>query len=338
MAKAKPRLGKGLAGLISGNAPKKEESAPAAEPVPAPRASSAPKTSALAKPVSAPAPAASEPPASSAAPDKSAPSPGFLEVPVSKVEPNPYQPRRDFEESQLSDLAESIRSEGLIQPIVVREVNGKYQLIAGERRWRAFKLLKLNKIPARIIQAGDASSASMALIENLQRENLNPIEESMGYASLLRDFDLTQEQVAERVGKGRATIANALRLLTLSDEIRGYLGTGLLSTGHAKVLLGVESKQEQTLIARRIIEEGVSVRGAEALIERLRRSGKAKPAGGRDVPAAEAAAIGDIEKRMTSFLNTNVLLKHSPKKGKILIEYAGNDDLQRILEKIGLEE
>ena len=327
MAKAKPRLGKGLAGLISGNSPNKSGDGAAAARKPANATKNAASSSA--------APTSGAPTEASEAAGSP---PGFLEVPVGKVEPNPYQPRRDFEESQLTDLAESIRSEGLIQPIVVREVNGAYQLIAGERRWRAFKLLKLNKIPARIVKAGDSSSASMALIENLQRENLNPVEEAMGYASLLRDFDLTQEQVAERVGKGRATIANALRLLTLSDEIRGYLSTGLLSTGHAKVLLGVESKQEQTIIARRIIEEGVSVRGTEALIERMRRSGKAKSSGGRDIPAAEAAAIEDIEKRMTSYLNTTVALKHAPKKGKITIEYSGNDDLQRILEKIGLEE
>ncbi|MDQ8202876.1 ParB/RepB/Spo0J family partition protein [Pelagicoccus sp. SDUM812003] len=323
MAKGKPRLGKGLAGLISGNTAKKS-----AEPVA--KATAASKSTAAKK---AAPPAA--PPAKS---DESPAKANFMEISVSKVEPNPYQPRREFEESQLKDLAESIRSEGLIQPIVVREVDGIYQLVAGERRWRAFKLLKLNKIPARIIQAGDSSSASMALIENLQRENLNPIEEAMGYASLLRDFDLTQEQVAERVGKGRATIANALRLLALPEEIRGYLSTGLLSVGHAKVLLGLENKQEQTLIGRRIIEDGVSVRGTEALIESTKRSGKSKSSSGREVSSAEAAAIEDIEKRMTSFLNANVALKHSPKKGRILIEYTGNDDLQRILEKIGLEE
>ncbi|EDY84676.1 ParB-like nuclease domain family [Verrucomicrobiia bacterium DG1235] len=323
MAKAKPRLGKGLAGLISGNTANKTAS-PAKKTV-APAATK--KQAASGK--ASPAPALKEEVVGNAS---------FLELSVSKVEPNPYQPRREFEESQLSDLAESIRSEGLIQPIVVREVDGRYQLIAGERRWRAFKLLKISKIPARIIKAGDSSSASMALIENLQRENLNPIEEALGYASLLRDFDLKQEQVAERVGKGRATIANSLRLLTLPDEVRGYLSTGLLSTGHAKVLLGLEAKAEQTLIARRIIEEGVSVRGTEALIESMKRSGKGKQSSGRPVSSAEAAAIEDIEKRMVSYLNAKVALNHTPKKGKILIEYTGNDDLQRILEKIGLEE
>lgn len=325
MAKAKPRLGKGLAGLISGNTAKKSASPAAKKAAPAKSpAKKAPAKKANAKP--------------QASAEEVVGNPNFRELPVSKVEPNPFQPRREFEESQLHDLAESIRSEGLIQPIVVREVDGRFQLIAGERRWRAFKMLKLGKIPARIISAGDSSSASMALIENLQRENLNPIEESMGYASLLRDFDLTQEQVAERVGKGRATIANSLRLLTLPEEVRGYLSTGLLSTGHAKVLLGLEAKQEQTLIARRIIEEGVSVRGAESLIDSMKRSGKGKQSSSRVVSPAEAAAIEDIEKRMVTFLNAKVALKHAPKKGKIVIEYTGNDDLQRILEKIGLEE
>lgn len=204
---------------------------------------------------------------------KTAISHDIMELAVSKVEPNPYLPSREFDERKLADLAESIRNEGLIQPIVVREVDGRYQLIAGEHRWRAFKILKLAKIPARIIKAGDSSSALVTLIENLQRENLNPIEESLGYASLLRDFDLTQDQIAERVGKGSTSIANSLRLLTLPTEVRGYLSTGLLSANHAEIILGLEAKAEQTLIARRIIEEGISVRGTETLIETIKTSG-----------------------------------------------------------------
>lgn len=332
MAASKSRLGKGLAGLISGNAKKTGVS-----PVKAPVKKVAVKKGAkrVAKKAAPASKAKSEIKPSVDQPLK----PGFLEIAVGKIEANPYQPRREFDEAQLKDLAESIRSEGLIQPIVVRETEeGTYQLIAGERRWRAFQLLKLSKIPARIIEAGNASTASMAMIENLQRENLNPIEESLGYASLVRDFDLTQEQVAERVGKGRATIANSLRLLSLPEEIRGYLSTGLLSTGHAKVLLGLEEKQEQTILARRIIEDGLSVRASEALIEVMRRSGKAKSGQARGVPASEAAAIEDIEKRMRSHLHTQVALKHSPKKGKIIIEYKGNDELQRILDAIGVKE
>ena len=324
MAKSKSRLGKGLAGLISGgaNSATTEAAKKAAKKIATPKPGSSSKKS---------SPDSKEA-ALSASPD-------FQEVPIAKIEPNPYQPRREFGESQLVDLAESIQSEGLIQPIVIREVDGGFQLIAGERRWRAFKLLKLKKIPARIIEAGDTSAASMALIENLQREDLNPIEESKGYASLIRDFDLTQEQVAERVGKGRATIANSLRLLSLPDEVQGYLATNMLSTGHAKVLLGLEGKQEQALLARRIIEEGVSVRGSEDLIQSIRnKAGKVKPGQSREVSEGEVAAIEDIESRLMAFLSSNVSLKHHPKKGKIVIEYAGNDDLQRILERIGLEE
>lgn len=324
MAKSKSRLGKGLAGLISGGA----KSATTTATKKAAKKPAATKTSAS-KNIGGSA--SKEAPASV--------NPDFQEVPIGKIEPNPYQPRREFDESQLVDLAESIQSEGLIQPIVVRQIDGGFQLIAGERRWRAFKLLKLKKIPARIIEAGDTSAASMALIENLQREDLNPIEESKGYASLIRDFDLTQEQVAERVGKGRATIANSLRLLSLPDEVQGYLATNMLSTGHAKVLLGLESKQEQALLARRIIEEGVSVRASENLIHSLRvKAGKIKTGQSRELSEAESAAIEDIESRLMAFLSSNVSLKHSPKKGKIVIEYAGNDDLQRILERMGLEE
>lgn len=324
MAKSKSRLGKGLAGLISGG------SGNAAGPA-AKKSAAAPR-----------APASVD-----KAVEKATAKKGFaveeakrayLEIPITKIEPNPYQPRKEFEKSQLVDLAESIQSEGLIQPVVVREVDGSYQLIAGERRWRAFQLLKLKTIPARILEAGDSSAASMALIENLQRENLNPIEESMGFASLIRDFDLTQEQVAERVGKGRATVANSLRLLSLPEEVRGYLSSQMLSTGHAKVLLGLASKQEQSLLARRIIEDGVSVRGAEDLVHSIRKSSKSKSGPSREAPEAELVAIEDIEKRLMSYLSSKVALKHNAKKGKIVIEYTGNEDLQRILEKIGLEE
>ncbi|MBL4575628.1 MAG: ParB/RepB/Spo0J family partition protein [Opitutaceae bacterium] len=261
---------------------------------------------------------------------------GFKEIAVSNVQPNPFQPRRDFAPDHLSELAESIRAEGLLQPIVVREVDDGYQLIAGERRWRAFQQLKLKKIPARVISAGDFSSASMALIENLQRESLNPIEEAQGYASLIRDFDLTQESVSERVGKGRASVANSLRLLQLTEEILGYLSSGLLSTGHAKVILGVETKQEQLLLARRVIEDGLSVRATEKLVQNLKKGRSFSSSKGRVLAEEDRVVIEDIQKRFSSHLNAKVELKHSPKKGKILIEYQGNEDLQRILERLGV--
>jgi ParB family chromosome partitioning protein len=297
MATQKSRLGRGLGALItSGTTPPKS-----AAPVP----------------VAAPAPDGLT---------------GYREVPVHQVEPNPYQPRKEFSTESLGELVESIRAEGLLQPIVVRPVGDKFQLIAGERRWRAFQQLKLKAIPARVMTSSDASSASLALIENLQRADLNPLEEAHGYASLIRDFDLTQEAAAQRVGRGRATVANSLRLLALDAEIQGYVSKALLSVGHAKVLLGVEHAPERLLLARRALEDGLSVRGLEELVGR--KSGGAGKK--RRMPGATATALSDIEKRLTSHLGARSTLKHSPKRGRIIIEYQGNEDLSRVLEKMGL--
>lgn len=318
MAASKSRLGRGLGGIIANATPASKASADskqsaAASKTPAPAAAPAP----------APAPAA----------------PGFQEIPVSAIEPSPYQARREISPEHLTELSESISSEGLLQPIVVRKHADKFQLIAGERRWRAFQLLKLKTIPARVVEASNASSAALGLIENLQREGLNPIEEAYGYASLIRDFDLTQEQASERVGKGRASVANSLRLLALDSELQGYVSKGMLSVGHAKVLLGVEDGAQRAVLARRVIEEGLSVRNTERLVLLRKEAAAAsgKPAKGRAVPPAEAAAVSSIQNKLTSHLGARVALQHTPKKGKIIIEYAGNDDLQRILEKLGVE-
>jgi ParB family chromosome partitioning protein len=257
---------------------------------------------------------------------------------VGLVEPSPFQARREIAPEQLTELAESIRSEGLLQPIVVRRHGEKYQLIAGERRWRAFQQLKIKSIPARIVEASDASAASIGLIENLQREGLNPIEEAQGFASLVRDFDLTQETAAERVGKSRAAVANALRLLALDAEIQGYIAKNLLSVGHAKVLLGVEDPGARTILSRRVIEEGLSVRITEKLGKAAKGRGIAKaPTRNRDLAARDAAAVESIQKRLTSHLGARVAVIHTPKKGRIVIEYRGNEDLQRLLEKLGVE-
>jgi len=283
---------------------------------------------------------AAKPPApSTVAPSAHAPlSPGYLEIQVGLVEPSPYQARREIAPDQLTELAESIRSEGLLQPIVVRRHGEKYQLIAGERRWRAFQQLKIKSIPARIVEASDASAASIGLIENLQREGLNPIEEAQGFASLVRDFDLTQETAAERVGKSRAAVANALRLLALDAEIQGYIAKNLLSVGHAKVLLGVEDPGARTILSRRVIEEGLSVRITEKLGKAAKGRGIAKaPTRNRDLAARDAAAVESIQKRLTSHLGARVAVIHTPKKGRIVIEYRGNEDLQRLLEKLGVE-
>lgn len=300
MAIPKSRLGRGLGALItSGNAAPK--SAPAA-PIPA----AAPASDGLV---------------------------GYREIAVHQVEPNPYQPRKEFSAEALSELVESIRAEGLLQPIVVRAAGDKFQLIAGERRWRAFQQLKLKTIPARVMTSSDASSASLAMIENLQRADLNPLEEAHGFASLIRDFDLTQDAAAQRVGKGRATVANSLRLLNLDAELQGYVGRGLLSVGHAKVLLGIENAAERLVLARRALEQGLSVRALEELTRHKSGGGAGKQ---RRMPGATAAALTDIEKRLTTHLGARTTLKHSPKRGRIIIEYQGNEDLSRVLEKMGV--
>ena len=306
---AKPsqsRLGRGLGALITSGT-----TSPKPSPVPA---DSAAKTSAASAPVIEGMP-------------------GYREIATHLIEPNPYQPRKEFAADALTDLVESIRAEGLLQPIVVRSVGDKFQLIAGERRWRAFQQLKLKSIPARVMTSSDASSASLALIENLQRADLNPLEEAHGYASLIRDFDLTQDAAAQRVGRGRATVANSLRLLALEAELQGYVGKGLLSVGHAKVLLGVENSPERLVLARRALEQGLSVRALEELLKQNTSGGPGKR---RKMPVATATALSDIEKRLTSHLGARTTLKHSPKKGRIIIEYQGNEDLSRVLEKMGV--
>lgn len=318
MAKRKTGLGRGLGSLISGGVSKPDAS----------KSASAAVSEGAAKTRDEKVPASGETP----------PSSGFIELAIHAIEPNPFQPRRDFDESHLSELAESIRSEGLLQPIVVRKTGDNFQLIAGERRWRACQQLKLKTIPVRVVEASDASSATLSLIENLQREGLNPIEEALGYASLLRDFDLTQEQVGERVGKGRATVANALRLLQLEKEIQGFLRKGHLSTGHAKVLLGVEDSAQRTLLARRVVEEGSSVRDTERFA-RIIKETRGQPAknSGKSRPAGEEAAIKELQDKITKRFKTRASIKHGAKRGRIVIEYFGNDDLTRILEEMGVE-
>ena len=308
-APSKSRLGRGLGGLIA-----------AAKPAPPPPATAELRTS----------PPISPAPASGLA--------GYQEIAVQLIEPSPYQARRDISPGQLSELAESIRSEGLLQPIVVRRHGERFQLIAGERRWRAFQQLAIKVIPARIAEASDASAAALGLIENLQREGLNPIEEAHGYASLIRDFDLTQETASERVGKSRAAVANALRLLSLDAEIQGFIAKNLLSTGHAKVLLGAEYPAQRTLLARQVVADGLSVRATEKLVQGARTPGGRRAASRRrGVSSQDSATVEGIEKKLTSHLGARVAVLHSPKKGRIVIEYRGNEDLQRLLAKLGIE-
>jgi ParB family chromosome partitioning protein len=254
--------------------------------------------------------------------------PGFADVAIDKIEPSPHQPRRDFQPEHTAELADSIRQDGLLQPIVVRKSGEKYQIVAGERRWRACQSLGMKTIAARIVEAGDSAAAAMALIENLQRENLNPIEEALGYASLMRDFDLTQESVAQRVGKPRSSVANAMRLLQLGQYAQACLANGLISAGHAKVLLGLETPEQRENAAHRIVERGLSVRDTEKLVQNMKHA----PA-----PAKRTApdpVIKDIQKRLKSALGAEVKLRHTPKHGRIIIDYHGSEELSRIIGKL----
>ena len=259
--------------------------------------------------------------------------PGLLlqELALGLIVPNPRQPRREFDEALVKELAESIRSEGLMQPIVVRKVKDGFELIAGERRFRAFKLLGQPTITARIVEASDTSSAVLALVENLQRADLNAIDEAVGVASLMRDFNLTQEAVAERLGKPRTTIANVVRLLSLDSEIQGYLRKGQLSAGHAKALLGLENQAHRVQIARLVIEKGLSVRATEAEVKKL-ATGKRN-----DRKRMEHTVVADVQKRLASHFATPVTVLRKGTKGAISIPFSSDDDLARLLEKIGVK-
>ena len=276
-----------------------------------------------AQPAAAPAAAAAAAPVA----------PGLLlqELPLALIVPNPRQPRRDFDPAQVQELADSIRSEGLMQPIVVRKAKEGYELIAGERRLRAFKLLGQPSITARILEATDASSAVLALVENLQRADLNPVDEALGFASLMRDFSLTQEAVADRLGKPRATIANSVRLLALETEIQGYLRKGQLSAGHAKALLGVAEASHRLLVARLVLEKGLSVRATEAEVKKLGATKKGQR------KQAEKTVVADVQKRLVSHFAAPVTVVRKGGKGSISIPFGNDDELARLLEKIGIK-
>ncbi len=253
------------------------------------------------------------------------------ELLLTSIVPNPRQPRRDFDDAQVKELADSIRSEGLMQPIVVRKVKDGYELIAGERRFRAFKLIGEKTITARILEASDASSAVLALIENLQRADLNAIDEALGFASLMRDFSLTQEAVADRLGKPRASIANSVRLLALDNELQGYVRKGQLSAGHAKALLAIENVAHRVQVARLVIEKGLSVRATEAEVKKLASTKKT------DRKQTVQTVVADVQKRLASHFASPVSVVRKGTKGSISIPFSSDDELARLLEKIGIK-
>jgi ParB family transcriptional regulator, chromosome partitioning protein len=257
------------------------------------------------------------------------------QVSRSAIVPSPLQPRKTFRPEELAEMVDSIKERGIIQPLIVRLVNGKYELIAGERRWRAAGEAGLDKLPVIVREASNRDVLELALIENLQRADLSPIEEAEAYARLMKEFTLTQEQVAQQVGKGRVAVANAVRLLTLPGQIQAWIGTGDLSVGHAKVLLGLDKAAEQMLAAERIRKENLTVRGAERLVASMRAG--SKPGTKRKAAAATSAAIfADLEKRLQQHVGTRVRIVGKAGAGKIEIQYFSAEDLERILQLLRL--
>ena len=248
-------------------------------------------------------------------------------LPLHKVEPNAGQPRQDFDEEELASLADSIATHGIVQPLTVRQLpSGYYQIIAGERRWRAARLAGLHEVPAVVIEADDKKTMELALIENLQRQDLNPVEEAMGYQTLMEDYGLTQEETAKRVGKSRPAVANALRLLALSPEVLEKVRSGQLSAGHARAVLTLKTEKLQKEAAQKIIALGLSVRQAELLCKNLDKPPVEKP----EQPLT-VDYIAECEKSLSKHLGRGVKIVSGKRKGRFELEFYGQEDLNKLL-------
>ncbi len=260
-------------------------------------------------------------------------------VTLDKIVPSPFQPRKTFSNESLDELAQSIQQQGIIQPLIVRSVNGKYELIAGERRWRASQKAGLKDLPVIVRQATDRDVLELALVENMQRADLNAIEEAEGFSILVKDFKYTQEQVADRVGKSRAGVANALRLLALPSLIQGYISSNQLSVGHGKVILSLLRKEEQMKVADRVIRDHLTVRETEKLVQSLLQTNpNQKTKSGSKSPATGNADWKDLEQRLQRKFATKVRLVGNAKSGRIEIDYFTADDLDRLLQLLGISE
>ena len=255
---------------------------------------------------------------------------GLKTLPLHKIEPNPDQPRRDFDPEELEELAESIRTHGIIQPLTVREMpNGYYQIIAGERRWRASRLAEKTEVPVVVMEADDKKAMELALIENLQRSDLNPVEEAMGYDALIREYGMTQEEAAARVGKSRPAVANALRLLGLSQPVLDKLREGLLTAGHARAVLQLKNEKKQLEAAQKIIALGLSVRQAELLCKNMTREPEKKPP-----VTLEVDYVAECEKNLSKHLGRGVKIVNGKRKGHFELEFYGQEDLQVLLDAL----
>jgi ParB family transcriptional regulator, chromosome partitioning protein len=262
------------------------------------------------------------------------------QVNLASVVPSALQPRKDFAREALQELIDSIRQHGIIQPLIVRQIGARFEIIAGERRWRAAQEIGLATVPVIIRSANDLEVLELSLIENLQRADLNPIEEAQGYARLADEFGMRQEDIALKVGRSRAAVANALRLLDLHPQVQVWLAQNLLSVGHAKVLLALKAPEEQLLAAETVLRRNATVRATERLVARL--LGIGRPRRRSRSAAVEVSATGtaieDLQNRLQQHLATHVIIHHGDKRGRIEIEYYGTDDLQRIVTALGLPE
>ena len=305
---AKPALGRGLGALLG-------ESPIAKPPVPAPASTTVSET--------ALATDARE---------------RVQRVALDQIRPCPFQPRKDFSPEALRELADSIKEQGIVQPLIVRERDGFFELIAGERRWRAAQLLQAPEVPVIVRQADDRAALELALIENLQRENLNPVEEANGYAELAEQFQLTQEDIAAKVGKGRVVVANALRLLKLPPVVQNFIRDGRLSVGHAKVILGLANEKDQKLVAERVIKQGLNVRQTEGLVAKRQKRGIRRVASKPELVAAPAGDphIADLEASLREIFATKVQLHYAQGTGSVEISFFSDEELERILQILGV--
>ena len=254
----------------------------------------------------------------------------YQSLPIYKVEPNPDQPRKEFDPEELENLAESIRVHGQIQPLTVRDMpTGYYQIIAGERRWRAARLAKLSEVPVVVIDADDRKAMELALIENLQRQDLNPVEEALGYKTLMEDYGLTQEEAAARVGKSRPAVANALRLLGLNPEVLELVRTGSLTAGHARAIAGLKSEKKQLEATKKVIALSLSVRQTETLCKNMEKEPAPKK---EEVFAVDYVA--ECEKSLSKHLGRGVKIVNGKRKGRFELEFYGQEDLQKLLDAL----
>jgi len=309
--KDRPRLGRGLSSLISIGSPLPVEAAVVVEPAPLPHVS---------RPESSPVDVRQQ----GLAPE---------EIPLAAILANPHQPRKHFPEAALHELAASLKSTGLIQPIIVRRVGEEYQLIAGERRWRAAKLAGLTTVPALIRDVDGFTQAQMALVENIQREDLNPLDRAGAYRALMDQLGLTQAELAARLGEDRSSIANHLRLLDLTESVREKVGSGTLSLGHAKILASTTDPIEQERLANLVIAQGLSVRN----LERVIANGGAAPK--QRQPSTGSAHVADVEKSLARQLGMKVQLRSVPGKGngRVVIHYATLDQFDELLQRLGIK-